>query len=61
MGLLGEAGRAQKIVIERGLTAWWIPFVTALFVALVGAVASTRRGDSRRATSIVRTPFERLS
>lgn len=30
----------QTIVIERGGTPWWVPFVTTLLVALVAAVVS---------------------
>ncbi len=38
--LLAATQPARTIVIERGGTAWWIPFATALFVAIVAAAAS---------------------
>jgi len=39
-GLLVATQVARPIVTERGGTAWWVPFVTALGVALVAALAS---------------------
>jgi hypothetical protein len=38
--LLAATETARAIVIERSSTAWWIPFVTTLVVALVAAVVS---------------------
>jgi hypothetical protein len=32
--------QGHTVVVEQGGTSWWIPFVTALFVALVAALAS---------------------
>ncbi len=39
-GLIAATEPARTIVIERGGTPWWIPFATALFVALAAAAAS---------------------
>jgi hypothetical protein len=39
-GLLAAAGRIETVVVEHGGTAWWVPVATALFVALVAAIAS---------------------
>ena len=53
-GLLAATEPAQTVVIEREGTAWWIPFVTALFVAVVAALASYyatwrfKKGDVNR-------------
>jgi hypothetical protein len=38
--LLAATEPARTIVIERGGTAWWLPFVTTLGVALAAALAS---------------------
>jgi len=38
--LLVASQAPRPIVIEHGGTAWWVPFVTALSVAIVAALAS---------------------
>lgn len=39
-GLFAATEQTRTIVVERGGSAWWIPFATALFVATVAALAS---------------------
>jgi hypothetical protein len=52
--LLAATEPARTIVIERGGTAWWVPFVTALGVALAAVAASYyatwrfKKGDVNR-------------
>jgi hypothetical protein len=52
--LLAATEPTRTIVIERGGTAWWIPFATALLVALFAAAASYyatwrfKKGDVNR-------------
>jgi hypothetical protein len=38
--LLAATAPSRTIVIERGGTAWWVPFLTALLVAVLAVVAS---------------------
>src|SRR5262249_19886968 len=38
--LLAAVRSSRPIIVERGGTPWWIPFATALFVAVVAALAS---------------------
>jgi hypothetical protein len=40
VGFLPATQPARTIVVERGGTAWWVPFLTALLVALAAAAAS---------------------
>jgi hypothetical protein len=52
--LLAATEPARTIVIERGGTAWWVPFVTALGVALAAVAGSYyatwrfKKGDVNR-------------
>jgi hypothetical protein len=53
-GLFAATEPTRTIVVERGGTAWWIPFSTALLVAVVAALASYyatwrfKRSDANR-------------